>query len=77
MEWTAPPPARRHKTAIRGREIDEYVEQLKSRPGQWALVSTGKTSDGGKVAYKRRGCEVTVRGASGGPYDIYARWPAE
>lgn len=74
-EWKEPPAPRAGLS--RRHDIDQMVEKLKSRPGQWALVS--KNASPSVAAWKSRGCETkTVSAGLGyerGKCDSYARWP--
>lgn len=59
--------------------IDPYVEALKERPGQWALVhrrpKTTKNAFGGRASnLKKRGAQVAQR-TVGDEVHLYARWP--
>lgn len=78
IQWRNPPAASRGRGAKA--RIDKVVSALKENPGRWALVAENCTT-GSTPIYRKRGCEVTIRGTgekspSGQPlHDIYARWP--
>jgi hypothetical protein len=63
-------------------KIQQEVELLKERPGNWALVREAAHASTA-TSYKKYGCLVTARITSGYQnlpskerrYDIYACWP--
>ncbi|MTE24863.1 hypothetical protein GJQ66_11680 [Microbacterium sp. ZXX196] len=51
------------------------IEELKTRPGQWALVGEDVTTSTATLL-KKYGAEATARGSkSGRVARLYARWP--
>ena len=76
IQW-AEPPARR-----RGRPEKwlAVCDALRERPGEWALIRRGRTSDAqpwrdGRIAGTMPGeFEATTRSAGDGKYDIYVRY---
>ena len=75
LTWEEPPTFPANDMEKR-READEIVEQLKARPGQWAIVEKfeGTTNHSRRKKWKDRGVEVASR-AQGKFAVIYARWP--
>lgn len=73
MKWQDPPPVDGGRGL--GQRIDSDVDQLKERPGVWALVLEDVWPNRVE-AYKRRGCQVSIRTRPNRKCDIYARWPA-
>lgn len=73
LTWTAPPPAKfGSRYAAR---LNEIVDALKARPGDWALLGASKQTSGlGSASLRKRGCKIAVRTRPDGQYDIYARW---
>jgi hypothetical protein len=71
MDWIeGEPPPPRHWIA-------PCVEQLKTRPGDWALVQKYYIDSSGQYAARRLralGCEIRLVYV-GGEYELYARWP--
>lgn len=73
IEWAEPP-----TDAKSGRSygwIKRAVEQLKERPGEWAIVGRDQSAAAARH-WKSYGVEATVRrDPDTGRYTIYARWP--
>jgi len=80
--WQDPPPPKRgHGT--RGAQA-EFVAQLKTRPGEWAVYPRLVTSaQGAQTRQRYRGVEVTLRfagsftPAGGRQFHMYCRWIGE
>jgi hypothetical protein len=74
IEWADPPPSGR--SGPRRSRVRDVVDQLKQRPGQWAIVSRSVTASA-TTNWKRHGCETRMRRTEPGSsrVDIYARWP--
>ncbi|ALJ19541.1 hypothetical protein [Microbacterium sp. No. 7] len=74
IKWEEPP-ARKYGGGSSSKWT-KVIEQLKKRPGEWALVAEGV---GASLAghLKRRGLEAVSRNAreGGANASIYARWP--
>lgn len=70
LRWVAPPPERR--TSAHTRLV---LDQLKTRPGQWAVVAVVKNNGHHVQKWARYGCEATSRKTVNGDVEIYARWP--
>lgn len=73
LVW-ADPPSPRHKWT-------DVVEQLRERPGQWAIIDEREVEKGRHLSktvarLKLQGCEATIR-SSDGIRRLYARWPEE
>lgn len=73
-KWVDEPPRRRNLTAVTRRR-DAAVEELKTRPGEWMLVESGKAHRSASQHWQARGCETTCRTTVDGTVDVYARWP--
>lgn len=73
--WQDPPTFEPNQTDRR-RETDKIVEQLKKRPGRWAIVeqAPGTPNNSRAKKWKDRGLEARVR-TSNGTVHVYARWP--
>lgn len=74
LKWTTPPPSKKGK---RETKYQPLIDQLKDKPGEWALVIEGKTAASARP-FQKAGCEVTTRTIEGQPkniVDIYARFP--
>lgn len=76
IRWETPPPS--HKGKGSNRKLSKkarFVEELKKRPGKWAVYRSNATAGSdvtiGKKDYP--GTEWTSR-RSGNKYTIYARW---
>lgn len=84
LQWTPPPPKPKPAPRERRTRNMRIVEQLKARPGEWALVQKGAGSGAG-TTWRKYGCEVETRiarGEDGEPLpknrrDVYVRWPAK
>lgn len=73
--WKAPPPGNREETT---KFYNDIIGVLKSRPGEWALITTGLPSKEAKRdAFRRRGAKVAYRRDIAGTYSLYAKWPEE
>lgn len=73
LVWENPPGKRGPSS------LAELVDQLKGRPGEWALVREGTRGHCHSHAThlkKRWGCEATERMLPDGTVRLYARWPA-
>lgn len=70
IRWGAPPPPKRSTG-----HTDLVLEQLQSRPGEWAVVAVVKNNGHHVQAWRRRGCESVSRKTVDGDVEIYARWP--
>lgn len=77
LTWEDPPEFIPNQTARR-RMVDETVDQLMARPGQWAIVEKweGNANTSRRKKWQDRGLEVVVR-TRGGFGHIYARWPKD
>lgn len=74
VNWQEPPPDNRKQGRYRVRELDALADEIKSRPGKWALVEANSFPGNGEK-YKRRGLEVIYRKTGDGRgQDIYARY---
>lgn len=73
--WQDPPETPR---GMSGR-CRQFVEALKSRPGEWALYPTPMSSAGSATTYRTTYPEVewTVRVRPDRKYDMYGRWIGE
>lgn len=69
VTWEEPPVTRRGRKGV----MPAIVEQLKSRPGQWARI---EASQAGAAKYARRHpeIEVTSRNAGKPSRAVYARY---
>lgn len=81
-KWEAPPEG---KTSPRGKWLP-VAESLRSRPGEWALVSTGDvhTGNGGNIQQGRLACfrpagsfEGVSRKSDDGTWNTWARYIGE
>lgn len=76
LEWSTPPGRVTGQQAARA----HIAEELKQRPGKWALVETDVAASTRK-SWQRLGCEATTRrrvegdGSTAFTHDVYARWP--
>ena len=55
----------------------EQFDALKSRPGQWAIVMTGRTKRSvaeTQAAFERHGFDATTRMRATGGTDLWACW---
>jgi hypothetical protein len=52
------------------------VFELKSKPGQWALIGTYPAPQANRVrrGLREEGCEVVTRAADAGKRTVWARW---
>lgn len=79
LRWAEPPPVSFGPGVSASKAMaDAIVEELKSRPGEWAVVSEGEYHSSGREKWVRRGCEVAIRvrrDRGFKEYDVYARWP--
>lgn len=71
LEWlpegTSPPPTRNGDPGKYAR----IAEQLKKRPGRWALIAVPR---GSIQALRRRGIQTVQRNGNGKEPTVYARW---
>lgn len=73
LEWKEPP------TGVgrgnnRGRWA-KIAEQLKERPGEWALVARDEWVSNSTTSLQKYGCEATCRGVvNGKAEEVYARY---
>jgi hypothetical protein len=77
LRWEDPGPSRGMRQQHDWKAV---AEQLKERPGQWALVAEGTDYLTGPVAsgwlcLRRFDCETTRRKREDGTVALYARWP--
>lgn len=74
IKWEEPQPV-----SARNRRSSTYapmVEELKKRPGQWAVVAEDAAPTITSYLKKVYGVEATARGVKNGRAEkIYARWP--
>lgn len=71
VEWAAPPAPPGPRT--RAKQVDQVVQQLRQRPGEWAVVESEGDSvrlSNAAQPYRARGCQITVQGGR-----LFARWP--
>ena len=74
IKWQEPPAATSGKAARR--KYDAIVEQLKQRPGQWAVVAENVSPTISAYLKSRYGLETTTREVKNNRAKaIYARWP--
>ena len=66
-----PPPPPRRSTS----HTDLILEQLRSRPGEWAVVAVVKNNGHHVQKWTKLGCESVSRRTVDGDVEIYARWP--
>lgn len=78
-----PPPSKAGvKTGQPNTRWNRVVNELKTRPGEWALVGEG-VSPNVQQLLKQRGCDAVTRNGrlnsarTSFVYDIYACWPKE
>jgi hypothetical protein len=74
VKWQDPPSAPRYNW-------DSIAEELRSNPGQWALVAEGYSTNACK-AMTRRGMQIRSHRLTGlhrreQAYDIYAMFPGD
>ena len=80
VTWGEPPASgKRGRHALSTLRLQQF-EELKSRPGQWAIVDSGPNQ--GPMAsvasvFKRRGFEAITRKNDAGNTDAWARWNPE
>ena len=75
VDWGAPPPVQRGQ---RKSKYDPIVEELKQKPGKFALVMQNVNSASAKVL-TQRGCKITTRstGAGDSRVNVWAMWPED
>jgi hypothetical protein len=76
VEWAELPPPISGRSASSA--VLDAIEQLKERPGCWAIVERDVSATHMADKFKRRGCEVASRrnpGTNPPTVHIYARWP--
>lgn len=70
MGWGVPPPAAKRGA---GAKVLAWMEELKSRPGEWAWRAYAKNSVYVMATrFKRAGFETAARATEG---RLYVRWP--
>ena len=72
VEWVDGPP---EVEQIHNERIRELLPELIARPGEWAIVETGRKWHSARQAWVRKGCQASARREADGTYTIYARWP--
>lgn len=75
--WQAPPVLDRSQQ--RNGRVKEFVDALKSRPGEWALYPDPVRGPSNVSVNRKRfpGTEWTSRRRPDRKYDLYARWVGE
>jgi hypothetical protein len=79
--WKIPPPDQRTPPGSAAlARFNREAEEVKSRPGEWALIAQNVCAGRG-VPWKKRGFEVKYRTANPGKrgieperFDVYVRW---
>lgn len=74
-EWSAPPMTASERVRT---VYDDILDELKSNPGEWALVARGATASqvsSIRAQLKtRRGCQVNQTKTGVDEHDVRARW---
>lgn len=75
VDWGAPPPVQRGK---RKSKYDPIIEELKKKPGKFAMVMTNVNSASAKFL-TQRGCKITTRSVGDGTtrVNVWAMWPED
>lgn len=75
VQWmTVDPP----ETSRRRSKWKKVADELKTRPGVWAIVHEYSAAGGGSgpcTSLKRQGCEAVTRTNGDGTSSVWARWP--
>lgn len=77
ITWADPPPLAPNGAASMTAHYDAIVDELRSRPGKWALVAEYQFTDRCRQ-FQNRGCDTryrTVRRDGLKGIDTYACWP--
>ena len=73
LSWQDPPT----RNPGRGNDYSKIIEQLKAKPGQWALVIKDWKTTAAPAAFRQAGCEATTRrNADKKTWSVYVRFPA-
>jgi hypothetical protein len=72
IKWQAPPASKTDRT-----KWARISEQLRGRPGEWALVAERVSRATGETQCRKYGLERTVRSRKDGQFDVYARFVGE
>lgn len=78
LSWEEPPPPRRGALSV----APEWMEEVRARPGAWALVQTGNRDveklpaaiRGGRGVYAPAGSWEAVSRKSGNEFRLYVRY---
>ena len=78
IEFKNPPVGATTKRSI-GAETQAVIDELKARPGEWALIKTNVNPSVSTWWKKRAGIEAKAStiGHPKGKCDVYARWVGE
>lgn len=74
INWTTPPPRKGGAPAGGGR-VQLFIEQLRTRPGEWAIYPVPQAN--GTLSPEHRhnpNLELTGRRRPDGRFDVYVRW---
>jgi len=72
LSWQDPPT----RNPGRGNDYSKVIEQLKAKPGQWALVIKDWKTTAAPAAFRQAGCETTTRrNEDGKTWSVFVRYP--